>query len=178
MKKFTKILSAAALILCGVIVMGCGVADAIKDTVEGTYDQWYKYNGTTKIDIPLGDTDDENDSSKLHDLKDVEFYVYFNPEDGLKVAIQTTKQENVELLNGLIEQSVDVTIGGVKEYTIEDFGKVKWTSLMTIVPLKAVSAPKIVSDPDSCVKLDNLKDYKIQWKKVLKKTLINTLLGE
>ena len=58
MKKFTKILSATALILCGVIVMGCGVADAIKDTVEGSYNKWYKYNGNTKIDIPLGDTDD------------------------------------------------------------------------------------------------------------------------
>ncbi len=178
MKKFTKILGAAALLLCGLMITGCGAAEAIKEQLESTYDQWYKYNGTTKIDIPLGDTDDENDSSKLHDLKDVEFYVYFNATDGLKVAIQTTKQDNVELLNGLIEQTVDVTIGGVKEYPVESFGKAKWTSLTAIVPLKAVSAPKIVTSPDECVKLDNIKNYKIQWKKVLKKTLINTLLGE
>lgn len=178
MKKFSKILCAAALLLYGFMITGCGAAEAIKEQLEGTYDKWYKYNGNTKIDIPLGDTDDENDSSKLHDLKDVEFYVYFNEQDGLKVAIQTTKEENVEMLGGLIEQKVDVTIGGVKEYTIDEFGKAKWTSLISIVPRQEVSAPKIVADPDACVKLDNLKDYKIQWKKVLKKTLINTLLGE
>ena len=178
MKKFTKILSAAALILCGVIFMGCGVADAIKDTVEGTYDQWYKYNGTTKIDIPLGDTDDENDSSKLHDLKDVEFYVYFNPENGLKVAIQSTKEQNIELYNGLFSTSTKITMGGVKKYPAENFGVAQWTALIATGKFDQANEPKVSANPDECITLDDFDNCKIQWKKVLRETLINTLLGE
>lgn len=178
MKKFKTIIVAVTILLYGLMLTGCGAAEAIKQQLESTYDQWYKYNGNTKIDIPLGNQDDMNDSSKLHDLKDVEFYVYFNENDGLKVAIQTTKKENVDMLAGLIQQSVDVTIGGVKEYPINEFGKAKWTTLTTIIPLKEVSAPKIVTSPNECVKLDNLADFKIQWQKVLKKVLIQQLLGE
>ena len=178
MKKFAKIMTVAAVLLCGLMITACGAAHAIKQQIEGTYNQWYQYNGSTQIDIPLGDVDDESDSSKKHDLKNAELYLYFDSSDGLKIAVQTTKQENVEMLGGLIEQTVDVTIGGVKEYSINDFGKVRWASVIAAVPLKQVDEPMISAHPEKCVKLENLKDYKIQWKKVLKKTLINTLLGE
>ena len=178
MKKFTKILGAAALLLCGLMITGCGVADAIKEQLEGTYDEWYKYNGNTTIDIPLGASDEAEDSAKTYDLKSVEFYVYFNTTTGLKVAVQSTKEQNIELYNGLFSTSTELTMGGVQTYPIETFGVAKWTALIATGYFVQSSEPKISSNPEECIKLDDFDKCKIQWKKVLKQTLLNTLLGE
>ena len=47
MKKFLKILTAAAVLLCGLAFTGCGAVETIKETVLETvndsYNQWYKY---------------------------------------------------------------------------------------------------------------------------------------
>ena len=68
MKKFTKIISAAALILCGVIVFGC---EDLKDEFEGPKNMWLEkevtYNktggdGGAKATVYLYYTDDENPS--------------------------------------------------------------------------------------------------------------------
>ena len=66
MKKFTKILSAAALILCGVMFSGC---EDLKDEFEGPKNMWltkevtYQKDGTgvgAKATVYLYYTDDEN----------------------------------------------------------------------------------------------------------------------
>ncbi len=75
MKKFTKILGAAALILCGVIVMGCGAAQTIKEYLDSTHRTWYKYSGSTNLSIPLGADDNSETSTTSKNLQNAEIYV-------------------------------------------------------------------------------------------------------
>ena len=186
MKKFLTMISAAAVLLCGILFTSCSNgsdnsnanAIGIQTIISSTYGQWYKYSGSKTIKIPLSDRDDEDASSQKHELKDVDVYVWFKPDTGLKIAVQAQKEQNVEVFNGLLTQSVNVTMGGVKEYGPESFGSVRWTALILAGKFTATTAPKIVTNPDECIKLDDFADYKIQWKKVLTNILINYLLGE
>ncbi|MBQ9626712.1 MAG: hypothetical protein IJR40_06010, partial [Treponema sp.] len=97
---------------------------------------------------------------------------------GFVVAIQASKDQNVDILGGLSEATVKVTAGGKKEYTLEQFGKGKWIALISAVPMSVSAEPKIISSPDECIMLDNLANFKIQWKKVLANFLLTKLLGE
>ena len=177
MKKFLTMFGAAAVLLCGILFTSCSNgsdnsnanAIGLQTIITSTYGKWYKYSGSKTIKIPLSDVDDENASSQKHELQNVDVYVYFQPDTGLKVAVQAEKEQNVEIFNGLLTQSVNVTMGGVKQYDADKFGSGKFT---------ASDTPKIVAHPDQCIKLDDFADYKIQWKKVLTNVLINYLLGE
>ena len=172
MKKIRLLFAALALVFCAALVTGCG--SAADDLFSGTYDQWYKYNGTTTI--PLSSADD--DSSQTSTLKSVEVYCKFDPSSGLKVAIQASKAQNLEIFNGLATQTVNVTMGGTKDYTLEQFGSGKWSALYLTGKFEKSSTPKIVSSPSECILLDNFENYKIQWKKVLANFILNNLLGE
>ena len=57
MKKITKILAAAAVLACGMMLTACGATETIKEIVDSTHRTWYKYSGTTSIEVPLGDDD-------------------------------------------------------------------------------------------------------------------------
>ena len=65
MKKITKILAAAAVLACGLILSGCAAAETIKETVvenvNGSYKQWYKYTSKKQIDVPLIDASIDED---------------------------------------------------------------------------------------------------------------------
>ena len=179
MKKLTKIMIAAAVLLCGFVVTGCGAAETIKEIVDSTHKTWYKYSGESSIEIPLGNDDDSVDSTKTGSLSNAEIYVYYDK--GLTVAVQSTNEQEVQLYGGLVSSTQEVTIGGTKTYTEEEFGTLKWTALLSAANFKQQSkAPKIYSDPDACVIIggDKAKNFKIQWKKFLKQKLVDTLIGE
>lgn len=172
MKKYVKIFAAVAVILAGVIVTGCGAAQALIEQIEATYDTWYKYNGT--LNIPLGNSDATESDTKLDDLKNAEVFVYFNKEDGLKVAVQATSVQDVELLNGWISTTQDVHVGGTK--TFDSFDSIKWTLLIESGKFTESSEPEISSGTGTCIQLigdDNSQNITIQWKKVLKNYLVN-----
>jgi len=171
--KAIRIIFAAALLCAAAFLTGCSNGDA--DPFAGTYDKWYKYNGSTSS-ILLGSSEDDSSASKT--LKSVELYCKFNPTSGLIVAIQAAKDQNVDILGGLTEATVKVTAGGKKEYSLEQFGKGKWIAVMSTVPLTVSSAPKVITSPEECIMLDNLADFKIQWKKILANYLLTKLLGE
>ena len=67
MKKITKILAAAAVLACGLILSGCAAAETIKETVvenvNGSYNQWYKYNKT--VNVPLLKSSDSDDLDEV-----------------------------------------------------------------------------------------------------------------
>lgn len=172
MKKYVKLFVAAAVLLCGLVLTGCGV----KDYVEQTYDTWYQYEyDGSAIKIPLGATDGE-DAQTLKYLEDVEFYVLYNPDEGLTVAIQADTQQNIEIFNGLGSIPTEITTGGSHTFNSNEFGKVLWSTLVLLpTGLEESTTPKIVSNPDECVKLDNFANIKIQWKKVLATYLVNFL---
>ncbi len=186
MKKFLTMISAVAVLLSGILFTSCSNgsdnsnanAIGLQTIITSTYGKWYKYSGSKTIKIPLSDVDDENTSSQKHELQNVEVYVFFKPDTGLKVAVQAEKSQNVEIFNGLLTQSVNVTMGGVKEYEPEKFGTMRWAALILAGKFTETTAPKIFTNPDECIKLDDFADYKIQWKKVLTNVLINYLLGE
>ncbi len=171
--KTLKLIFASALLLCAVFMTSCGSA---ADVFEGTYNQWYKYDGSARI--PLGAIDDETEGSNTSMLKDVEVYCKFNPSAGLIVAIQASKEQNIEVFNGLGTTTAKVIMGGKKEYTLEQFGKAKWIGVYSTVKLAKASEPKIVSNPEECITLDSFSNFKIQWKKVLANLILNKLLGE
>ena len=180
MKKLVKILSVAAVLLCGIMLTGCGATETIKEYVDSTHRTWYKYNGDS-MPIPLSDDADAETSETLDakkNLEHAEIYVYYD--HGLTVAIQSTSQQEVTIA-GIINTTQDVVIGGTKKYTEEEFGSGRWTLLLAAAKFKAqTAAPKIVSDPGDCIIIggENTKNYKIEWKRFLKQQLIETLIGE
>lgn len=175
MKKFSKILCAAALLLYGFMITGCGAAEAIKEQLEGTYNQWYKYKSTVKI--PLGSTDEEN-ASEAHELKAAEIYVIYKKDTGLKVAVQTTSQQDIEMLGGLVTTTQDVYIGGTQEYDTNTVTTARWSALLLTGNFVKADEPEIVSGTGTCIILagEDKTDFKIQWKKFLKNYLIGNLL--
>ena len=181
MKKIITIMTAAALLLSAVVFTSCGVAEAIKDTVEGSYNKWYKYKSTKQINVPVlssSDTDDDSTAESTQTLKNAEIYFYFNPDSGLKVAVQSVTTQDVTMLNGLIGTKVDFVIGSTKDFSLNDFGKVKWTALWSSGKIEKASAPKIVTNPDECILLDGTNQPKIQWRKFLANYLLNKLLDD
>lgn len=179
MKKFTKILSAAALILCGVMIMGCGAAQTIKEYLDSTHRTWYKYSGSTNLSIPLGADDNSETSTTSKNLQNAEIYVYYD--QGLTVAVQSITQTDIDMLGGLVTSKQDIVVGGTKKYSEEDFDSGKWSLLLAAANFQAQSsAPKIVSEPNSCVIIggEEAPNFKIQWKKFLKEKIADFLLGE
>ena len=179
MKKITKILAAAAVLACGMMLTACGAAETIKEIVDSTHRTWYKYSGTTSIEVPLGDDDSTETSSTSKNLKDAEIYIYYD--HGLTVAVQSKSTQDIQLFDGLVTKQQEIYIGGTKTYTEQEFGTGKWTALLAAANFKKQSeAPKIVSDKDNCIIIggDDAANYKIQWKKFLKQKLINALIGD
>ncbi len=182
MKKFLKIMTAAAVLLCGLALTGCGFKEIVKQTVEDSYNQWFKYKSTKQIDIPvvdhIDDDDPDADPESATKLKNAEIYFYFNPDAGLTIAIQSVTTQEVELLKGLYKQNLDVVMGSTKAYP--NFGKKSWYTLWGSGKFEKDSAPKIITNPDECVIIGGNKapNSKIQWKKFLANYLLNSLLDD
>ncbi len=178
MKKIMKILLAAAVFAGTVMMTGCGLGERIKET----YDTWYQYNREGGLSIPVSDA---SDSDSLADstgkmMENAQFYVYYDEDEGLTIAVQSTKDQNIELAGGLLSTSVAVVTGGTKQYTNTEFKPYKWAALMATGAFSESSTPKVVSDPDNCIILtgEGENDFSFQWKKVLKQILLEKLLGE
>lgn len=187
MKKITKILAAAAVLACGLVLSGCAAAETIKETVvenvNGSYKQWYKYKSKNKVDVPLLDasvTEEDNTPESTNKLKDAQIYLYFDPDAGLTVAIQSTTTQEVSLLGGLYTQNMDVVVGDYKDFPLEKFGKKSWYTVWGSGKLEKSSEPKIHSNPDECIRIGTNKapNSKIQWKKFLANYLLNSLIEE
>ena len=172
MKKLSKILIASAVLLCGLVVTGCGAVDALK----ATYNKWYKYNGT--YNVPLGTDADEESGAGLNTLKDAEFYIYFDEDEGMTLAIQSTSETDVELVKGLAKTQVQVTTGGTHQFPTVGAGR--WGVLMYSGNFVKSSEPLISSDPEKCIVLagEDANEFKIQWKKVLANLILTRMLGE
>ena len=183
MKKYVKVIAIAAVLLSGLMLAGCAAAQTIKETVienvNDSYNKWYKYKSKKQIDIPIASTSasDDEDISKL---ENAEIYVCFNPDKGLTVSIQSETTQTVELLKGLYQQEMKITVGGNKEYPLEDFGKKSWYTLWGSGKLEKASEPKIHAHPEECVLIGSEKapGAKIQWKKLLANYLIGSLLED
>ncbi len=178
MKKIMKVLLAAAVFAGTVMMTGCGLGERIKET----YNTWYQYNKEGGLSIPVSDA---SDSDSLADstgkmMENAEIYVYYDDDEGLTLAVQSTKAQDIELAGGLLSTTVDVVTGGTKQYTKAEFGAVKWTALMASGAFSESRTPKVVADPDHCVILtgEGENKFSFQWKKVLKRIILQQLLGE
>ena len=179
MKKFLTIMTAAAVLLCGMVLTSCG----LKEVVADSYNTWYKYKSDKEIDIPLiadSATDDDNAQESDQKLKNAEIYLYFDPDAGLTVSVQSKTTQTASFFNGLYSQTVTTYIGGNKQYTAEEFGSGKWTVLWTSGKIEKSSEPEIHANPDGCIDLSGTKNNggKIQWKKFLANYLLKSFLGE
>ena len=180
MKKITRAFLFTFILASMLAVTGCNLFNSAKNVIESTYDTWYVYTGNQTINIPLGANADDESDTVGKSLNDVELYVYFDSDEGLKVAVQAETEQNVELLGGLASKKITTYTGGTKQYTKEQFGAVKWAALITNVSFEEADEPEVSAHPDRCIILagDEAGDLKIQWKKVLKRKLIEALLGE
>ena len=192
MKKITKIIVAAAILLSGLLLVSCEAAQTIKETVvesvNDSYKRWYKYNKPINVPLLASTASDDTAVESDQKLKDAEIYFYFNPnadEDdaGLTVSIQSQTEQTVELLKGLYSQQMTITVGANNVYSLNDFKKAHWYALWGSGKIEKASEPKIHSTPDECVviggnqeKDKEAKDAKIQWKKVLANYLLKSLL--
>lgn len=182
MKKITKLITGLMLLSGVFLLSGC-----MFDWTQ-TYDTWYKYNKVEGVSVPIVDAanaESDADATGIASgvMENAEFYVCFNPDKGLTVAVQSTKAEEISIGGGLLTTSVDVVTGGSKTYTPEQFGKVKWVALYGTGLFEESSTPKVISNPDQCIILASDEEgganqFNFQWKKVLKQILINQLLGE
>ena len=174
MKKIINVLLALAVFAGAFMLSGCGIREYAK------YDTWYKYKSANGIDIPVGATGTENSETAVGQMmENAELYVCYNETNGLKIAVQSTKEQKIEIAGGLLETSVDVVTGGTKEYTKEEFGPGKWTTLIVVTgKFEESKAPKIVTNPEQCINITNNEKFTFQWKRVLREILINKLLGE
>ena len=187
MKKYVKIFAVTAVLLAGLFVTGCGFAKAIKDTIESTYNQWYKYNSNSEINIPVlaYDVEDEDDTDEsVSKLKNAEIYIkYENSDDLFIVAVQSTTTQTVELLQGLYSQDMDIVMGAKKNFEKSEMTSANWAALVAAYStlwangkLEATSAPKIVTNESECIVLGSENKPKIQWKKFLANYLLGSWL--
>jgi len=180
MKKLVKILSVAAVLLCGIMLTGCGAAETIKEIVDATHNTWYKYKTEKDISIPVLDTseaDSDNAAESNNKLENAQIYFYFDSNNGLKVAIQSETKQKVSFLNGLYEQEQKVIMGSTKQFTKEQFDSKKWTALTLGIRMEKADEPEISAHPERCIVLgDNENKPKIQWKKFLADYLLGDVL--
>ncbi len=187
MKKLSKILLAAAVLLCGLIVTGCAAAQTLKETVvesvNDSYNNWYKYKSKKQIDIPMFDssiTNDDENTTENGKLKDAQIYFKFDPDNGLKIAVQSVTKQEVSLLGGLYSQDMDIVVGDTYDVSLAKFGKKSWYTLWGSGKLEKTSAPKIATNPDECIVIgtDKAPTSKIHWKKFLANYLLGSLLDD
>ncbi len=182
MKKLTKIMIAAAVLLCGLVVTGCAAAETIKEIVDATHNTWYKYKTDRQIDIPVlpaSAEDGDSTTESTQKLENAEIYFYYDSTEGLLVAIQSKTTQKVEMLNGLYSQDLTVPMGATKQFTKEQFDTKKWTALTLAVKLEKANEPEISANPKACIVLgDKENSPKIQWKKFLANYLLGSYLED
>ena len=181
MKKYFKLLTVISVILFALSFVSCGLLNSVKESVEDSYNQWYKYDkGDKTFNIPVvaSEADDSENGPESGNLKNADIYLMFNPDAGLTVAIQTVTEQNVEVLGGLVENRMDLVVGSTKTYTTEQFGKGKWTALWLSGKLIKDSAPKICTDSNQCINLNSEDGPKIQWKKFLANYLLKQFIED
>lgn len=182
MKKSMKIMTAALVLLSGLLLAGCAAAETVKEIVDATHNQWYKYKSDKEIDIPVlagSVADEDNTAESSQKLKNAEIYFYYDSNDGLLAAIQSKTEQEVEMLHGLYKQNMVIPMGATKQFTKEQFGTAKWTSLTLAIKLEKCDAPEIVSNPDGCILLGSKdNEPKIQWKKFLANYLLGNYLED
>ena len=183
MKKLLKIMTAAAVMLCGLALTGCGLKEIVKQTVDDSYNQWFKYKSDKQISIPLlpAATDDlDTTEESTQKLENAEIYLYYDPAVGLTVSIQSQTVQTVELLSGLYSQDMTITVGANKQYTADEFKKPKWYALWGSGKIEESDEPEIHAHPEKCVVIGEGKaqNAKVQWKKFLANYLLDSLLED
>ena len=181
MKKLTKIF-AGLIILASAFMFSSCLFDW-----EETYETWYQYSGSG-LEIPVvAKADAESDATGISSgmMEDAEFYVWFSPDEGLKVAIQSTSAQEISIGGGLLTTTTEVVTGGYKTYANKsEFGTLRWKALYGTGLFEESSTPEVIAHPEKCIILagdkedGNANNFDFHWKKVLKQILINKLLGE
>ena len=181
MKKLTKLFACLVIFASSLMLTSC-----LFDW-EATYDTWYRYIGG-ELDIPVvekANADaDSVASSATGDLKNAEFYVCFSPDKGLTVAVQSTKEQEISIAGGLLTTTANITTGGSKTYTGNQFGTIRWKLLYGTGLFVEDDTPKVIAKPEECIILagddetGGANKFDFHWKKVLRTILINQILGE
>ena len=171
MKKITKLVAVMAVLSSVLMMCGCG----LKDAIDATHNKWYKYNNENGIDIPLGD-DSSTSSAQTQTLQGAELYLYFDDSEGLVAIVQKETEAEVTVLG--IPQTMTVITGAKKQYTKEQFGSVKWGTLVASGKISECNEPEMSANPDKCYDVSEIFTQGVQWKKVLANILIKQLLEE
>ena len=190
MKKILRTLAVASVLLGVFAFTGCGflleknededltLKDyVINQKLKKTEKIWFKYKGEVPA-IPIGAKTDVDENSETGKLENAEIFLYFDRDEGLKVAIQAETTQQVGLFGGAITTDMKLVTGSVHVY--EDFTTAKWITLTEFSALEEADEPKVSSNPDECLIIggDEANSITVQWKKVLANIIIEKLLGE
>ena len=146
MKKTLTAMISLFVLLGAVMLTGCS-KEIREGLLEETYDTWYqvKKGSTSTFNIPIADKDPDN-ASNDGVMKNAQIYVRYNPDSGLELTFATTQSQSINYLGGLYQVKTDVTTGGTKTFSAEEFSVEKWGLLFFSGKLKKANPPEITVD--------------------------------
>ena len=191
MKKFSKILGAAALLLCGLMITGCEPINNIKEALAGPKDTWF----LRQVDYKKNGTDTTVKLNVYFCYSDTGFTTETNVEiqPGL-TAVVTGSADVAKVLNGLgdntyiiknfsnseeteIEASDDDDENNKNKTIKFKMTPAKWSWMYNFVTLENRGkniAPFNKENNYKELDVDNLKH--ISWKKIMASYLLDNLL--
>ena len=164
MKKIAGVFVILSVIIVSMVATSCGIFDRAKESLEETYNIWYKYN--REVNVPLGETEAGGT------LSDAEVYVQYDADDGLTILICTTQAQEISYLGGAYSVTADVTTGAEKKYSADEFRPAKWMALIASGNFEEEDPPTIT------VKLDDILGGNLSLKRFLINLAANKLLED
>ena len=140
------------------------MVDTVKEAIEETYDTWYVYD--SELSLPIAEPNRDGSGGVLNNAQ---LYVRFDADDGLEVLVCTTKAQTISYLGGAYEVEANLTTGGKKEYSTEQFGPVRWSGLMATGRFEEEDPPKID------IQLDSVLNGEFNLKRLLAQLLLAQL---
>jgi len=157
-------MTAGLAILAAVLFTGCNLLEQLKEEFLLDYDTWYEYNSEVSVPV-IGES--TSDTGGM--LNNARVFIYYNEEDGLKILVCTTKEQTITFEDLQYSVEANVTTGGQKEYSAEEFGPGKWAGLSAL----GAGCFEEEEPPELTVTLENLLEGNFN----LKRLLANLLLG-
>ena len=197
MKKFTKILTAAAVLLSTLLITGCGAAENLKEALSAPKDTWFRKEVTYKSGS--GETEESTDlvvymcySDTGYTASNLKKGVTF--ESGLTVVVIAKNQDSSntvnEVVNGLVhgkyllktfsdkkETEVDAdgeTSTGKKSITMSP---TKWNIIYNSVQMEKEDGTIDIFTTNSLwEKIDDPSNF--SWKKIMGNYVLEKLLDD
>lgn len=164
MKKSLCILTILLATFFVLFVTSCSAVEELKNFY---LDKWYQYNPEKvgNLQIPIGSSDDSEDSETADNISIAELYARYDSTEGLTIILAQDEESSGDYK----------PIYGKKTYTKEQFNTVAWAAVVEVGDFNAIEGePAIAIKPALYKDLSEIVDGEgIQWKKILVNILMD-----